>query len=409
MATINVVLDTRRARKDGTFAIVFRIRHKKEFKDIATGYTVRKEQFDFRTNTIIKDNVSNHQLEELRNHYYARLRAYMVANVGDENIVDLRNYLVNKLPQEVTVYELWENEVIKLKECGRIGNSRVHQTSLSVVSQEINLKIPFNKIGYKDLLELESKLLKRGLSINGIGVYMRSFRTICNKAINLDYVDLNWYPFRKYKIKKDKTTPRVLSLKEIQDYFCLDIDAKSPYYKSWLIGKLIFMLRGINLKDLMLLKPANVKGDRIIYKRAKTGKMYSIKIHDEIHYTMQFFDTNETLLGILSNDELNNKLRPLELQTQKRKVINAHLKKLGEMIKTNEDITTYVFRYTYANIAKQLDYSKDIIAEALGHEYGNSVTGIYLEMFDNEKLDEMNNVIINKITVNTYREKRFVG
>jgi len=34
-----------------------------------------------------------------------------------------------------------------------------------------------------------------------------------------------------------------------------------------------------------------------------------------------------------------------------------------------------MFRYTYANIAKQLGYSKDLIAEALGHEYGNKVTG----------------------------------
>ena len=153
------------------------------------------------------------------------------------------------------------------------------------------------------------------------------------------------------------------------------------------------MLRGINLKDLILLKPTNIKGDRIIYKRAKTGKMYSIKIHDELQETLQLFTPNETLLGILTNEELNNKFRPLELQTQKRKVINAHLKKLGKMIKTNEDITTYVFRYTYANIAKQIGYSKDIIAEALGHEYGNAVTGIYLEMFDNEKLDEMNEEI----------------
>tara|TARA_B100000768_G_scaffold181731_1_gene206040 strand:+ start:4573 stop:4698 length:126 start_codon:yes stop_codon:yes gene_type:complete len=35
-------------------------------------------------------------------------------------------------------------------------------------------------------------------------------------------------------------------------------------------------------------------------------------------------------------------------------------------------------------------FLQDIIAEALGHEYGNAVTGIYLESFD---LDEMNMLI----------------
>jgi hypothetical protein len=56
-----------------------------------------------------------------------------------------------------------------------------------------------------------------------------------------------------------------------------------------------------------------------------------------------------------------------------------------------------VFRYSYANVAKQLGYSKDLIAEALGHEYGNSVTGIYLEQFDNDIVDKMNLNIINSV------------
>ena len=63
----------------------------------------------------------------------------------------------------------------------------------------------------------------------------------------------------------------------------------------------------------------------------------------------------------------------------------------------HEPITTYVFRYSYANTAKQLGYSKDLIAEALGHEYGNSVTGIYLEQFDQELINSMNNYIIKHI------------
>jgi predicted HD phosphohydrolase len=56
-----------------------------------------------------------------------------------------------------------------------------------------------------------------------------------------------------------------------------------------------------------------------------------------------------------------------------------------------------VFTYSYANIAKQLGYSKDLIAEALGHEYGNSVTGIYLEQFDNDIVDKMNQELIKYI------------
>jgi integrase/recombinase XerD len=37
-----------------------------------------------------------------------------------------------------------------------------------------------------------------------------------------------------------------------------------------------------------------------------------------------------------------------------------------------------------------MGYSKDLIAEALGHEFGNKVTGIYLDNFDQEVIDDMN-------------------
>jgi len=47
-----------------------------------------------------------------------------------------------------------------------------------------------------------------------------------------------------------------------------------------------------------------------------------------------------------------------------------------------------------ANIAKSLGYSKDLIAEALGHEYGNSVTGIYLDNYSNEMIGEANANVI---------------
>jgi integrase len=71
---------------------------------------------------------------------------------------------------------------------------------------------------------------------------------------------------------------------------------------------------------------------------------------------------------------------------------------LGLLLGYEEKLTTYVFRYSYANVARKLGYSKELIAEALGHEYGNSVTGIYLEQFDLEVVDSMNEAIIKNVT-----------
>jgi integrase len=158
------------------------------------------------------------------------------------------------------------------------------------------------------------------------------------------------------------------------------------------------MLRGINIKDLLLLSSDNIKSGRIIYKRAKTSKIYSVKVTGEIAEVFKQFISNKTLLGILSNTDLLDKEKLVDIHDQKRKVINSHLSKIGKILEVNEVISTYVFRYSFANISKQLGYSKDLIAEALGHEYGNSVTGIYLEQFDNDLIDEMNQKVIDEVS-----------
>jgi integrase len=401
MATLNLVLDQRRSRKDGTYPLVFRIRIDKRFSDIRTDFKVKPEDFDIKTSSILNDIQSNEILLQLHGHYLKRLREFTSKHIGSEDVKEARKYLVNKKPTETTIIDFWNEQIEDLKVAGRHGGARIYKMTLSVISQETDLKKPFVSFNYKDLVELEKKLYQRGATVNGISVYMRTFRAICNKAINMEIVSHEWYPFRKYKLKKGKTTPRVLSLKEIKDYFNLNISEKDTLYRSWLIGKLIFMLRGINLKDLLLLSSDNLKNGRVIYKRSKTGKIYSIKLEPEVKEILNQFQPGATLLGLINDKDLKDKEKLVKIQLQKCKVINTHLKKLGVAIGSQEEITTYVFRYTFSNVAKQLGYSKDLIAEALGHEYGNSVTGIYLEQFDLELVDDMNREIY-KIVVGDF-------
>jgi integrase len=397
MATLNLTLDTRRARKDGTYPLVFRVRVEDKFCDIGTGFKFFQNQYDLKTNSLINDIESNILLDQLKTHYLKRLRSYTSENLGCNDIKSMKAYLINKQLGEYTIIEFWKNQIETLKTVGRYGGAKVYHTSLSVISQEIDLNIPFSKLNYKTIVNLESKLFQRGMSTNGIGVYMRSFRAVCNKAIHYDIVGYEWYPFRKYKIRKEKTTPRVISKNELCKFFSLQLEESNSRYRYWNIGKLLFMLRGINITDLLQLKQANIKNKRIIYKRAKTGKIYSIALTTEIEKVFSTFTSTDTLLGLLSNKQIDGDRKKESIQ-QCTKVVNTHLDKIGEFLGFEEKLTTYVFRYSYANLAKQLGFSKDLIAEALGHEYGNSVTGIYLEQFDMEVVDNMNEQIISKVT-----------
>jgi len=164
-------------------------------------------------------------------------------------------------------------------------------------------------------------------------------------------------------------------------------------------GKLIFFLRGINFKDLALLTKDNYKNGRIIYRRAKTKKVYSIEVIEPIAEILNRYNDpdRQTLLPILSNEEYVDSVKRQTIIVQRRKTCNTYLKRIGKLVDLDIKLTTYVFRYSWANIARSLGYSKDMIAEGLGHEYGNAVTGIYLNDFDEEKIDTMNKTIINSV------------
>lgn len=399
MVTLCLVLDKRRASKEGKFPLLFRIGANRRYAHISTGFHLHASQFN-EINKSISDPDIHATVKLLESKYLKQIYSLRQERNLSLNASEIKEMLLGNNVNEVTIKSFWHEHIKSLEVSRRFGGARTYKASLNAVEKHINLDVQFCKFSFRDLLILESSLYKSGVSTNGIGVYMRSFRAICNKAIHMDIVTYEWYPFRKYKIKKDKTSPRTLSISELQSFFKLNVPNHHPHYKSWLIGKLIFMLRGINITDLLLLSPDNIKGNRIIYKRAKTGKIYSISMINEISSLLMELTPNQTLLGVLSDNDLNKGSHLIEIIAQKRKVINSHLRYLGIMSGASEHISTYVFRYTYANIAKQLGYSKDLIAEALGHEYGNSVTGIYLEHFDAELIDEMNASILDLVCCN---------
>jgi len=159
---------------------------------------------------------------------------------------------------------------------------------------------------------------------------------------------------------------------------------------------LSFYLIGISFTDLAYLTPKNLVDGRVIYRRRKTHKLYSIKLFPKAEVILNELHQPgiKYLLPILPNDITEGSLRSKELINQWIKTTNKYLKRLGEQVGINAPLTTYVARHTFATCAKRLGYSNELIAEALGHEYGNRVTNIYLDSFDKAVVDEMHGRVI---------------
>ncbi len=316
-----------------------------------------------------------------------------------KDVQDIKNFLAGKQRVTFTVKELWFEEITRLEATKQFGNSRNYKSAYGAIAKVTTLNIPLSKVDYSWLSKLETSLLERNVSINGIAVYMRTLRALYNKAINRGLVDSSAYPFRRYKIRTSSTSPRVVNLTELRKYFKYSPPRESHQYDSWNYGRLIFLLRGINFADLALLTKENFKGDRIIYKRAKTHKDYSVKLLPlaEQIFAEYYNPDRVTALPIISDHDLLQKRALPERIGQLRKTTNKWLHRIGKELDLNQDLSTYVFRYSHANACKALGYSKDIISESLGHAYGLAVSSCYLENYNIELIDEMNAAIYQAV------------
>ena len=161
---------------------------------------------------------------------------------------------------------------------------------------------------------------------------------------------------------------------------------------------LMFYLIGINAADLFLAKPDSIDNGRLEYKRAKTGKLYSIKIEPEAMEIINRYRGNNYLLNIMDEyKDYKNFLHRMGIA----------LKEIGNMERVGrggkkvreplfKDLSSYWSRHTWATIAASIDIPKETISEALGHSIGSEVTSIYIK-FDYKKVDEANRKVIDHI------------
>ena len=78
------------------------------------------------------------------------------------------------------------------------------------------------------------------------------------------------------------------------------------------------------------------------------------------------------------------------------RLINHHLKKLGEQLQLSVKLTSYVARHSWASIAKSQNVPIAAISEAMGHT-SERTTRIYLKWFDNALVDSANRKVLSII------------
>jgi integrase len=398
MANIKTLLDLRRAKSDGTFNIIFRITDHKKVYTINSGVALEEHFWNEKKGQVGKIHPNAKLLNiKLSKHYFKIEQA--VLSLDDEfSIEKLKAMLSGKPIDEASeTFQVFSNRIIQqMIEANRLGNAMVYQTAVNRLISYCGKDVAFPEVNYKLLDQFSHHLSTSGLKINSVSNYFRSIRAIYNKAIKMKVVDRSFYPFHDVIIKSEKTAKRAILKEDIVALTKLSLNENSATRRALNCFMLSFYLRGISFTDLAYLKHSNIIDGRIEYKRRKTHKNYSVKLFPE---ALSIIDPlcspdREYLLPLLPNGIVEDSVRSKRIIHQWIKTTNKYLKRLSEQVGLGSPVTTYSSRHSFATIAKRMGYSNELIAEALGHEYGNKITNIYLDTFDTDVLDAMHKRVI---------------
>jgi integrase/recombinase XerD len=400
MATVKIILDKRRAKPDGSYPINFQICHQRKTTTRSIKIYVLENDWDDESKTIRKSNPQYKSLNLKLKKEYADIQSQLLL-ADDVKVQEfLKPVIQSKESVEIkkTVYQFANELINQLKADNKTGNAWVYESTVNVLNTfHATDDLYFEAIDYQFLTQYNSFLVKRGLRHNTIYLYLRTIRIFYNKAIKLKIIDKGLYPFDDYKLRPEKTKKRAVETDILKAINNVELPIGTPSWDNRNYFVLSFYLIGISIVDLCLLTKENIKGGRILYKRRKTGKWYDIKLQAEAEEILNHYKGRSKYLLPIADDKAINDERLMRGIKYKTKIINKYLSRIAKDLKIDQKITTYTARHSWATIAKKAGFSIELIAEALGHEYGNRTTAVYLDNFDQSVIDEANSKVIKLI------------
>lgn len=151
---------------------------------------------------------------------------------------------------------------------------------------------------YEQWMKLEGAKKKdgepKGLSLNSISTYMRDLKAVYNRLVDEKVLPYNAKLFDDVYTKVESQTKRALEKEQMNTLMYADFE-KLPKGVQCALAYflLMFLFRGMPFIDLAHLRKQDVKGNKIVYSRHKTGRQMTVRIPKEaIPLIEEFKNTN---------------------------------------------------------------------------------------------------------------------
>lgn len=395
MASVRLFLDTRRPKADGSFPVKLVARHHATMM-IATRFTARPEQWtgsEYAKGTP-QARARNIVLRELLNKAEGAIidleRTGKLRATSDTALRQLIEHAVgSNATRERLFIDVLDEFITRQRNAGT-------RTVYTTTRNKLAAYAPAATFATMDARWLEAfdAHMAETMKTNARAIHLRNIRAVFNYAIDQEYTEL--YPFRRFSIKHEATRKRCLTvddLRTLRDYPC---EPHQCRYRDMFM--LMFYLIGVNAADLFRARPADVHGGRLEYRRAKTGRLYSVKIEPEAQSLIDRYRGREYLLDVCDTyADYRNFLHRMDMELKRvGPVTRSGLGGKKQRTPLFPDLSSYWSRHTWATIAASIDVPVETISAALGHAFGSPTTAIYIAL-DPRKVDTANRRVLDAV------------
>jgi len=448
MATISIILKKSKTNSKGEHPIVLRLADRGDKKTyFSTGFFSTEKRFDsgadggrflqgkgVKTFTVERkeegggiktytNREANDILAELEKRARDILKGY-AENGVNWGFDKFREDFVNKPKRELFLGFATSLIETEYKQQRRYKRADITKDSLDSFRK-------FDKdLGKRSFQDISSNYIKRyiqfckdnGNTNNTVGIRLREIRRIFNMAIRDKVISPDLYPFSAKKEDGKARIPKVEQNKTDQ-YLPLEsmrVLAQTPSNDPILertrhLFLFSFHCRGINWKDMALLTKDNfykatvtdnsTKESKQVtmmqYRRSKTRSEFDIQVNHGMQQELDWFKENCSLFGDYVLPIISIKVEPDKLDDylkQIRKRFNRSLKKLAKELglpESQQDISIYTARHSFAMTLQNKGKSVEIISQALGHQ-SVETTKHYLAKFSTTEMAEQTDIDLSE-------------
>lgn len=400
MATVKVVLNKDRIKKQGDYALVIQIIHKREKRVIYMPYKLKETEFDSVEHKAIYTDEARYtrkQIKEINRFTEQKLAEIqrIITVLSAQNKCFTAEDIATKYrldQSERYLVTFMEHYIAKKQSQGKEGTARAIRSTLRSLKKYIGKRtIEFADVNHSFVKGYEEFLCERNVKQNTICFYLRNFRAIYNLAFDNGIEMGDGNAFRKIKIRMMKTVKRALKQEVIEVIALLDLSHDPGLCKARDLFMFSFYTRGMSFVDIIYLKHTDIVDGVIYYRRQKTNQYMEVAVTEPLQQLIDKYKADDTYVLPFINES--------DYPTLYKKYLVAYgncyrnLNRLQEMLELANPLTTYVARHSWATIAKEQGASASIISEGLGHASENT-TRIYLKDFDRSVIDKVNENIV---------------